>query len=87
MKMLVSVLLLNLWFASLVWADSSQCYGIKNADLKNNCLATTRYDKSRCYSIKDSDLKNSCLAQAGSDKSRCYSIKNKDKKQQCLADF
>jgi hypothetical protein len=68
-------------------ADASHCYAIKNADMKNNCLATVNHDKSRCYAINDRDLKNSCLAQVGNDKSRCYSIQDRDQKQQCLAEF
>jgi hypothetical protein len=72
---------------AMALADASQCYAIKNVDMKNNCLATVNHDKSRCYSIKDRDLKNSCLAQVGKDKSRCYSIKDRDQKQQCLAEF
>lgn len=71
----------------ITMADASRCYAIKDADIKNNCLATIKHDKSRCYAIKDRDLKNSCLAQVGDDKSRCYSIKDRDQKQQCLAGF
>ena len=84
---LLSLVLVATLLPALTLADSSQCYAIKNVDMKNNCLATVNHDKSRCYSIKDRDMKNSCLAQVGNDKSRCYSIKDKDQKQQCLAEF
>ena len=69
------------------WADASNCYSIKDADLKNSCLAVTKNEKARCYSIKDRDLKNGCLAQVGNETSRCYSIKDRDQKQRCLAEF
>lgn len=87
MKVNPGLLILAVLLPAVAWADVSQCYVIKNADLKNNCLAKIKHDKSRCYAIKDRDLKNSCLAQVGNDKSRCYSIKDRDQKQQCLAGF
>ena len=87
MKLFISVLAITTLLPALAWADSSRCYSIKNSDLKNHCLATTKHEKSRCYSIKDSDMKNSCLAEVGNQRSRCYSIKNPDQKQRCLAGF
>ncbi len=68
-------------------AGSSHCYAIKDADLKNQCLAITKNSISRCYAIKDNDLKNGCLAQVGGQKNRCYSIKDNDLKHRCLAGF
>ena len=69
------------------WADSSKCYSIKDADMKNECLADVTNNISKCYSIKDSDMKSSCLARVGNQKSKCYSIKDQDDKQRCLANF
>jgi hypothetical protein len=88
MKKKLSAVLTALALAPIVsFGASSQCYSIKDSDLKNQCLAETRNEKSRCYSIKNADLKNSCLARVGGNKSQCYSIKDKDQKQRCLADF
>jgi hypothetical protein len=70
---------------ALSWAGPSQCYSIKDQDLKNHCLAITKQRKSHCYSIKGNDLKNSCLAEIEGRKNRCYSIKDRDQKQRCLA--
>lgn len=69
------------------YGQSSQCYSIKDSDLKKECLAITRNNPSQCYSIKDKDLKNSCLARVKNQKSSCYSIKDKDQKSRCLANF
>ena len=87
MKVIPGLLGLVVLLPVMAWADANQCYAIKSADLKNNCLAMIKHDKSRCYAVKDRDLKNSCLAQVGNDKKRCYSIKDRDQKQQCLAGF
>ena len=80
-------------FVWLVWilsfnisfANSSNCYAIKNTDAKNFCLAISQQQVSYCYSIRESDDKNMCLAQVKKQKSSCYSIKSSDQKNQCLA--
>ncbi len=86
-KIRAVILLLAVSLPLAGWAGPSNCYSIKDSDLKHQCLAITKNSKSRCYSIKNKDLKNSCLAQVGNQKSRCYSIKDKDLKNRCLADF
>lgn len=63
----------------------SQCYNIRNADLKAYCLATTRRQESYCYNVKDGDKKHFCLAQVGRRRSACYNIADWDLKQLCLA--
>ena len=84
----IAVFLITALFPLLGYgAAASECYSIKDSDLKNQCIAETSNNKSRCYSIKNADLKNSCLARVGDNKSRRYSIKEKDQKQRCLADF
>ena len=65
--------------------DPSRCYSIKDADLRQSCLAETRNNKGTCYSIKDADRRQLCLAQTTGQKSICYNIKDKDKKAACLA--
>lgn len=87
MKISLGLLLMSTLLPTIGWAGPSNCYSIKDSDLKHQCLAITKNSKSRCYSIKNKDLKNSCLAQVGNQKSRCYSIKDKDLKNRCLADF
>ncbi len=80
-------------FVWLVWilsfnisfANSSNCYAIKNTDAKNFCLAISQQQASYCYSIRVNDEKNMCLAQVKKHKSSCYSIKSSDQKNQCLA--
>ena len=80
-------------FVGFVWilsfnisfANSSNCYAIKNTDSKNFCLAISQQQVSYCYSIRESDDKNMCLAQVKKHKSSCYSIKSSDQKNQCLA--
>jgi hypothetical protein len=80
-------------FVGFVWilsfnisfANSSNCYAIKNTDAKNFCLAISQQQVSYCYSIRESDDKNMCLAQVKKQKSSCYSIKSSDQKNQCLA--
>lgn len=80
-------------FVWLVWilsfnisfANSSNCYAIKNTDAKNFCLAISQQQASYCYSIRENDEKNMCLAQVKKHKSSCYSIKSSDQKNQCLA--
>lgn len=65
----------------------SNCYSVKNSDIKNLCLANSGqgYETS-CYGIDDPDLKNLCLAKAFPEyKSSCYSIENEDIKNTCLA--
>ena len=59
MKKTLSAVLTALALAPIVsFGASSQCYSIKDSDLKNQCLAET----SQCYSIKDKDQKQRCLA-------------------------
>lgn len=87
MKRIKLLVLLAALLPAAGWADSSRCYSIKDADKKNDCLASTNSNTSYCYSIKDSDMKSSCLARVGNQQSRCYSIKDQDDKQRCLADF
>jgi len=68
------------------WADeSSRCFSIRDSDLRNACLASTRGSKSRCYSIKDADRKWLCLAQVIGERSRCYSVHDHDLRTFCLA--
>jgi predicted nuclease of predicted toxin-antitoxin system len=85
LRMTTLLAMMLLPYASI--AQSSQCYSIKDADLKNECLAITKGNPSQCYSIKGKDLKNSCLARVKDQKSRCYSIKDKDQKYRCLSNF
>ncbi|NBY63753.1 MAG: hypothetical protein EBQ70_06520 [Betaproteobacteria bacterium] len=78
------------WFVwilsfNISFANSSNCYAIKNTDAKNFCLAISQQQASYCYSIRESDDKNMCLAQVKKQKSSCYSIKSSDQKNQCLA--
>ena len=80
MKIRLNFLVVAILAPNISWADTSNCYSIKDSDLKNSCLAVTKNEKSRCYAIKGRDLKNICLAQVGKEKSRCYSIKDRDQK-------
>ena len=84
-RMLMSPLVALLVTTNL--AQASECYSIRDADMKNQCLAVTQNRLTNCYSIKNPDLKNSCLAQVKNHKSSCYSIKDKDQKNRCLANF
>ena len=51
--------------------DPSRCYAIRDADMRNACLAETRDDKGQCYAIKDHDRRQLCLAQTTGQKSTC----------------
>jgi hypothetical protein len=87
MKWIIGLSALIAMAAQTGHAQSSQCYAIKNGDLKNECLAITSQNPSKCYAIKDSDIKNNCLARVNNKKHNCYSIKDKDQKNRCLAYF
>ena len=65
-------------------AHASDCYSIKDPDLKNHCLATTKQDPSYCYRIKAPDQKNACLAETKSEQSNCYRIQDPDQRNDCL---
>lgn len=80
-SLLVSVAVL----ASNAAPAPSECYNIRDADLKNYCLATTTQRESYCFSVKNEDKKNFCLAQVRQKTSSCYSILDHDLKQLCLA--
>ena len=65
--------------------DPSRCYAIRDADMRNACLAETRDDKGQCYAIKDHDRRQLCLAQTTGQKSTCYNVRDKDRRWACLA--
>ena len=65
--------------------DPSRCYAIRDADMRNTCLAGTRDDKGQCYAIKDHDRRQLCLAQTTGQKSTCYNVRDKDRRAACLA--
>ena len=65
--------------------DPSRCYSIRDADLRNACLAETRGEKGQCYAIRDHDRRQLCLAQTTGQKSTCYNVHDKDRKAACLA--
>lgn len=79
--------LLMLLSSGLSWADSSQCYAIRDADMRRYCLAETRGNRSDCYAIQDHDKRTQCLAEVGGRKSDCYSIHDADERSRCLARF
>lgn len=87
MNVKISAALFALLLSNVCIAQSSNCYAIRDNDLKNECLAVIQNNPSKCYAIKNSDLKNSCLAKVNNRKSTCYSIKDKDQKSRCLSDF
>jgi hypothetical protein len=66
-------------------ARASECYAIKDLDLRNSCLATTQGKTSYCYSIKNLDQRNYCLAEVKAQRSHCYSIVDLDLRNACLA--
>ncbi len=63
----------------------SACHKIKEADLKNYCLATVRHRESDCYNLKSADRQNFCVAQVRHHPSKCYAVKDDDLKNLCLA--
>ena len=65
--------------------DPSRCYAIRDADMRNACMAETRDDKGQCYAIKDHDRRQLCLAQTTGQKSTCYNVRGKDRRAACLA--
>ena len=65
--------------------DSARCYGIRDPDRRQACLAETRDAKSHCYAIKDTDRRHLCLAQTTGERSRCYNIRDRDLRASCLA--
>ena len=78
--MKIRLLIIGALSAPLIFADSSYCYSINNADKKNYYLGISKNDASYCYSIGEDDLKNLCLGQAKRDKASCYSIRSSDTK-------
>ncbi len=68
--MKIFLLLIGAPSAPLIFADSSNCYSINNADKKSYCLGISKNDASYCYSIGEDDLKNLCLGQAKHNKGR-----------------
>lgn len=65
---------------------AANCYSIRDQDLRNQCLATTKGSSSYCYSIRDPDMKNLCMARVRGSRSYCYSIRDDDTKNLCLAE-
>jgi hypothetical protein len=65
--------------------DPSRCYSIRDADLRNACLAETRGEKGQCYAIRDHDQRQLCLARITGQKSTCYNIRDKDQRAACQA--
>jgi len=63
----------------------SACHKIKEADLKNYCLATVRNRESDCYRIKSADRQNFCVAQVRTQRTKCYAVKDADLRNLCLA--
>lgn len=58
------------------------CYGIKNSDSRNMCLA--RFASSfKCYSIKDYDLRNFCHGVYSKNAFSCQNIKNNYIREYC----
>lgn len=73
--------------AGLSWAGPSDCYAIRDPDMRRYCLAETRGNRSDCYAIDDHDSRRHCLAEVGGRKSDCYSINDADERRRCLAKF
>ncbi len=65
--------------------NSARCYAIRDADLRNACLAETRQSQGQCYAIKDADRRQLCLAQTTGQLSACYNVRDKDRRAACLA--
>lgn len=61
------------------------CHKIKEADLRNYCLATVRHRESVCYKIKSADRQNFCIAQVRNQRSKCYAVKDDDLQNLCVA--
>jgi hypothetical protein len=78
-------LFITLSLCTVVQANESNCYAIKNTDQKNYCLAIAKAQNSFCYSVHESDLKNTCLGQVSNSRSYCYAIQSSDSKNKCLA--
>lgn len=87
MRKIFSFIFLVIMEPSISFADSAQCYSIKNSDLKYYCLAAEKNSSSQCYAIKNPNLKNSCLARTRKQKIYCYKIQSTDQKHQCLSGF
>ncbi|WP_406624542.1 hypothetical protein [Acidovorax sp. SDU_ACID1] len=66
-------------------AGTSECYAVKNADKRADCLAQVKRDPGNCYRIKDGDNRNQCLAEIKGSRDRCYAIKDQDSRKACLA--
>lgn len=79
------LLLASLLSPSQAATDPSRCYAIRDADLRNACLAETRGSQGQCYAIKDHDRRQLCLAQTTGQKSTCYIVRDKDRRAACLA--
>jgi hypothetical protein len=85
-KIVFTICIINLLISnSKVIASEANCYSIKDADLKNYCLASSKNSDSYCFSIHVQDTKNQCLAHVRKQKSYCYSIKDHDTKNLCLS--
>lgn len=63
--------------------STSSCYGVRNPDLRRDCLARTQKDRTQCTSIRDGDARRQCEAAVTSDPHRCLSIKNPDARRYC----
>lgn len=48
-----------------VAGDTSACYSIGNADMRNYCLAKAKNDRSICATIQSGDLRAQCMAEVG----------------------
>lgn len=66
-------------------AGISDCYRIKEGDVRHYCMALARRDTGGCYQIKDDDRRNFCLALVKGQRSHCYAIRGQDARHLCLA--
>jgi len=67
-------------------AGASDCYHIKEDDVRHYCLALARRDTGGCDQIKDGDRRNLCLAQVKGQRSYCYAIRGQDARHLCMAE-
>lgn len=77
------------WMPATASAGTGKCYGLKDADQKNLCLAKATGDGAMyCGKIKGADLKKFCEATVQyRSRSMCSFIKNSTLRKQCEAEL
>lgn len=67
-------------------SGTSDCYRIREDDVRYYCMALVRHDTGGCYQIKDGDRRNLCLAQVKGHHSYCCAIREHDARRLCMAE-